>query len=44
MVRVTLPPMLRGLYRRTDPIEVAAAATIGELVEALEKAIPSARP
>ena len=43
MVRVNLPPMLRGLYGRTDPVEVAAAATIGELVEALEGAIPGIR-
>jgi len=34
MVRVTLPPMLQGLYRSTEPVPVGAAATIGDLVAA----------
>ncbi len=40
MVRVTLPPMLRELYRRTEPVPVEVAATIGDLVGALEREFP----
>lgn len=40
MVRVTLPPMLQGLYRNTEPVPVEAAATIGDLVSALESEFP----
>ncbi len=40
MVRVTLPPMLQELYRSTEPVPVEVAATIGDLVGALEREFP----
>ena len=42
-IRVTLPPMLQDLYGRNEPVEVEAG-TVGQLVDALDVAIPGVGP